>query len=114
MSVSTPNPPNIGRSPAPIFAALGDATRLSLVARLSEGAPRSISQLTEGSNLTRQAITKHLKVLEAAGVVRGIRVGREQQFEFNSQAINELRSYLEGVSRQWDDALGRLKAFVER
>ncbi len=114
MSVSMANPLASGKDPAPIFAALGDATRLSLVARLSEGAPRSISQLTEGSNLTRQAITKHLKVLEGAGVVRGIRIGREQQFEFNPQPIDELKAYLEGVSRQWDDALGRLKAFVER
>jgi len=97
-----------------IFAALGDETRLALVARLSGGTPLSISRLTEGSALTRQAITKHLRVLESAGVVRSARAGRESQFEFRPEAFNELRSYLDHVSAQWDDALARLKSFVER
>jgi len=98
---------------ASIFAALGDETRLSLVAKLSNGPPQSISRLAEGSMLTRQAITKHLRVLEGAGVVRGVKVGRENLFEFRPEPIEELRSYLARVSDQWEDALGRLKSFVE-
>ena len=97
-----------------MFAALGDATRLALVAKLTGGEPRSISQLTAGSRLTRQAITKHLRVLQAAGVVRGMREGRESLFELDPRPIDGLRKYLESVSEQWDEALGRLQAFVER
>jgi DNA-binding transcriptional ArsR family regulator len=99
---------------APVFAALGDETRLSLVAKLCRGQPRSISQLTHGSRLTRQAITKHLRVLESAGVVHSIRSGRESLFEFDPQPIVEIREYLDFVSAQWDQALSRLKSFVER
>lgn len=98
---------------APVFAALGDTTRLALVAKLSRGRPHSISQLTQGSRLTRQAITKHLRVLEGAGIVRGTRAGRESLFAFDPAPIEEIRSYLDLVSEQWDQALGRLKAFVE-
>ena len=97
-----------------VFAALGDETRLALVTKLAGGKPRSISQLTEGSRLTRQAITKHLHVLETAGVVRGVRAGRESLFELDPRPINGLKEYLESVSEQWDEALGRLTAFVER
>ena len=99
---------------APVFAALGDETRLSLVAKLCRGQPRSISQLTRGSRLTRQAITKHLRVLESAGVVHSIRSGRESLFAFDPQPIEEIREYLDFVSEQWDHALSRLKSFVER
>lgn len=102
------------RAHAPIFAALGDKTRLSLVAKLCRGEPRSISQLTRGSRLTRQAITKHLRVLESAGVVRSVRSGRESLFEFHPEPIDELKNYLDLVSEQWDQALSRLKSFVER
>lgn len=98
---------------APIFAALGDETRLLLVSELSHGRPTSISQLTTGSKLTRQGITKHLRVLEHAGMVRCVRRGRESLFEFSPEPIREVRDYLDLVSRQWDEALGRLKAFVE-
>jgi DNA-binding transcriptional ArsR family regulator len=104
------------RHHAPVFAtfaALGDATRLALVAKLCGGQPRSISQLTAGSRLTRQAITKHLRVLEGAGVVHSVRVGRESLFAFRPEPLEDLRFYLERVSDQWDDALGRLKSFVE-
>lgn len=101
------------RAQAPVFAALGDETRLALVARLSDGRPHSISQLTTGTRLTRQAVTKHLRVLEKAGVVRCARRGRESRFEFNPQPIEQLKQYLDRVSEQWDEALGRLKAFVE-
>jgi DNA-binding transcriptional ArsR family regulator len=95
------------------FAALGDETRLALVAKLCGGEPRSISQLTQGSKLTRQAVTKHLRVLERAGIVRCVRAGRESRFEFEQKSIEEMKEYLDFVSRQWDQALSRLKAFVE-
>jgi DNA-binding transcriptional ArsR family regulator len=105
-------------SHATVFAALGDETRLALVARLSDGRPASISQLTDaqpagGSKLTRQAITKHLRVLERARIVHGVREGRESLFELDPKPINELREYLDLVSEQWDQALGRLRSFVE-
>jgi DNA-binding transcriptional ArsR family regulator len=98
---------------AAVFAALGDETRLALIGKLCNGAPQSISRLAEGSALTRQAITKHLRVLEGAGVVQGVRVGRESRFAFRPEPIREARSYLETVGLQWEDALGRLKSFVE-
>lgn len=101
------------RRRAPVFAALGDETRLAIVARLSGGRPHSICQLTRGSRLTRQAITKHLRVLENVGMVRSVRTGRENLFEFDPQPVEGLREYLDFVSGQWDQALGRLKAFVE-
>jgi DNA-binding transcriptional ArsR family regulator len=97
---------------APVFAALGDETRLLLVARLSRGQPRSIAQLTQGSRLTRQAITKHLRVLESVGMVRSARTGRESLFELNLRPIEGIREYLDRVSEQWDQALSRLKALV--
>lgn len=98
---------------APVFAALGDRTRLSLVTNLSSGLPRSISQLTKGSRLTRQAITKHLRVLERAGIVHGMRTGRESLFRLDPKPIEGIKEYLNFVSEQWDQALARLKAFVE-
>jgi DNA-binding transcriptional ArsR family regulator len=98
---------------APAFAALGDETRLLLVTKLSSGEPRSISQLTEGSRLTRQAITKHLRVLENAGIVRCTRAGRESRFAFDPEPIEDLKQYLQFVSEQWDQALSRLKSLVE-
>lgn len=101
------------RTHASIFAALGDETRLSVLAKLAGGAPRSITELTEGTKLTRQAVTKHLKVLEDVGVVRAAKVGRESQFALEPKAIDDARAYLERVSRQWDNALARLKSFVE-
>ena len=96
-----------------IFAALGDETRLLVLARLSDGRPQSISRLTAGTNLTRQAVTKHLHVLGNAGVVRNVRSGRENLFELETRPIDEVRTYLDQVSCQWDDALARLKAQVE-
>jgi DNA-binding transcriptional ArsR family regulator len=96
-----------------VFAALSDATRLSLVAKLCGRRPYSISQLTRGSKLTRQAITKHLRVLERAGIVHSVRKGRESRFEFDPQPIEEIQQYLDFVSEQWDQALSRLKYFVE-
>ena len=100
-------------TPAAVFAALGDKTRLELIAKLSEGEPRSISELTQGSRLSRQAITKHLRTLEKARLVRGIRKGRESLFEFTPEPILDARTYLEQVSSQWDQTLARSRAFVE-
>jgi DNA-binding transcriptional ArsR family regulator len=99
---------------APVFFALGDETRLWLVARLSSGTPQSIAELTAGSSLTRQAITKHLRVLEDAGLVRSMRTGRESRFEFDPKPVKQVKAYLDLVSEQWDQTLGRLKSFVER
>lgn len=98
---------------APVFAALGDETRLTLVAKLCAGQPYSISQLTAGSRLTRQAITKHLRVLESVGIVHSVRTGRESLFKFDPQPMDEIKEYLDRVSEQWDQALSRLKSFVE-
>ena len=98
---------------ATVFAALGDATRLSLVAELSDGQSRSISELTKGTELTRQGVTKHLRVLEDAGVVKSVPSGRENLFELNPKPLQEVKSYHNLVSEQWDDALKRLKSFVE-
>lgn len=97
-----------------VFAALGDETRLALVAKLSGGQPRSISQLTAGSRLTRQAISKHLRVLATVGVVHSVRAGRESLFEFDPEPMEEARKYFDLVSEQWDQTLSRLKSFVER
>jgi DNA-binding transcriptional ArsR family regulator len=101
------------RQQAAVFAALGDETRLALVNTLAGGEARSIAQLTQGSRLTRQAITKHLKVLDGAGIVHSVRAGRQTLFELDPAPMNELRAYLARVSAQWDEVLGRLRAFVE-
>ncbi len=98
---------------APVFAALGDETRLRLVARLCKGGPQSIAGLAAGSDVTRQAITKHLQVLEEAGLARSSREGRERVWEFEPRRLEAVRRYLDAISKQWDDALDRLKAFVE-
>ncbi|MBN8941954.1 MAG: helix-turn-helix transcriptional regulator [Rhizobiales bacterium] len=100
--------------PATLFAALGDPTRLALFTRLSDGQARSIASLSADTDLTRQAVTKHLRVLEEAGLVASLRIGRESQFGFRPEPIAAIRAYLDDVSRQWDDALSRLKLFVER
>jgi DNA-binding transcriptional ArsR family regulator len=101
------------RGCAAIFAALGDQTRLEVIAKLCSGQPHSISELTVGSKLTRQAITKHLRVLQRAGIVHGVRAGREKRFEFDPEPMQEIKQYLDIVSAQWDQALARLKSFVE-
>jgi len=98
---------------APVFAALGDETRLAIVARLSTGGPRSIAGLTEGSTVTRQAITKHLHVLAGAGLVRGVRRGRERIWELEARRLDEARQYLAEISKHWDVALESLRKFVE-
>ena len=102
------------RETAPVFAALGDETRLRLVARLCDEGPQSIAKLTDGSDVTRQAVTKHLRVLEGAGVVRGSREGRESVWEIEPRRLEEARRSLDLISARWDTAIERLRAMVER
>lgn len=99
--------------PAPVFAALGDRTRLALLQRLSDGQPRSIAGLSVDTDLTRQAVTKHLQLLEGAGLVKSQRTGRETRFMFQPRTLEAARTYLETVSVQWDSALERLRGLVE-
>ncbi|WP_223816029.1 ArsR/SmtB family transcription factor [Pseudomonas chlororaphis] len=98
---------------AMIFAALGDETRLRLVAVLCGGGAMSISQLTLGTDISRQAVTKHLRVLAQAGLVRDAKLGRERLWAFEPDRLAEARRSLEVISQQWDHALGQLQAFVE-
>src|ERR1700678_2351940 len=105
--------PYSARAKAAVFAALGDETRLSLLARLCDGQRYSIAELTEGTKLTRQAVTKHLRVLERVRIVHGTREGRESLFQFDPQPVIEMKDYLEQVSKQWDSALVSLKSLVE-
>jgi len=106
-------PHNSARAKAAVFAALGDETRLFLLTRLSDGERYSISELTQGTKLTRQAVTKHLRVLERVRMVHATREGRESLFVFDPKPLIEMKEYLELVSKQWDMALGRLKNFIE-
>lgn len=98
---------------APIFAALGDETRLRLVFTLSDRGPTSIAGLTQGFKLTRQAITKHLRVMEGAGLVASSQHGRESVWQLRPGGLEEARRYLDIISKQWDAALDRLRSFVE-
>jgi DNA-binding transcriptional ArsR family regulator len=98
---------------APLFAALGDETRLRVVARLCEEGPLSITRLTEGGEVSRQAVTKHLQVLAQAGLVTSAREGRESVWQLEPDRLTEARRLLELISREWDDTLERLRAFVE-
>ena len=98
---------------ARLFAVLGDETRLRLVSRLCDDGPTSITGLTRGFNVTRQAITKHLRVMEEAGLVHSRRHGRASVWQLSPRCLGDARRYLELISKQWDDALGRLRKFVE-
>ena len=102
------------RKSAPIFAALGDETRLRLIALLCAGGAMSITQLTLGTEITRQAVTKHLRLLAKAGLLRDVKAGRERLWEFEPMPLEEARRSLEVIARQWDHALGKLKTAVER
>jgi DNA-binding transcriptional ArsR family regulator len=97
----------------PVFAALGDATRLRLLGRLSADGPLSITRLSEGTGVTRQAITRHLHALGRVGLVREARRGRERVFSLDLKRLERAREYLDQVAAQWDAAAARLKAFVE-
>jgi DNA-binding transcriptional ArsR family regulator len=98
---------------ASVFAALGDETRLRLVFRLCDDGPMSIAKLTSGFPITRQAVSKHLRVMENAGLVRSRQHGRESVWQLEQKRLAEARRYLQSISTQWDQALGRLKRFVE-
>lgn len=99
---------------APLFAALGDATRLSLLVRLGEEGPQSITRLAGGSPVSRQAVTKHLRVLEAAGLAGSSRRGREQVWELRPERLERIGHDLQRISARWDTALARLRTMVER
>ena len=98
---------------AETFSALGDPTRLALLATLAGGRPHSIVALAGDTGLSRQAVTKHLRVLEQAGLVGSTRVGRESRYAYRPEALRGARDFLDEVSGLWDDALGRLRAVVE-
>ena len=102
------------KAKARVFAALGDKTRLALVARLCSGEPASISRLAEDSKFTRQAITKHLGVLERAGIVSSAQFGRERLFSFDPEPLEELQQYLSSVSKQWEQTSARRKSHADR
>lgn len=99
---------------APVFAALGDPTRLKLVTELSSGAAMSIAHLTQSTSISRQGVTKHLGVLADAGVVRDLKLGRERLWQLEPARIDDARRSLEAIGRDWDQALARLKSFVEK
>ena len=98
---------------APVFAALGDGTRLAIVSKLSVAGPQSIARLSEGSGVTRQAVTKHLTTLAEAGLVHDTWSGRERIWQLETARLDKARRYLDDISDQWDVAIGRLKALVE-
>jgi len=100
-------------APASIFAALGDETRLRLIARLSDDGPASIAGLAEGFHISRQAISKHLRVMSGAGLARSGRRGREMVWQLEQDGLADARRYLQVISKDWDDKLRRLKDFVE-
>ncbi len=97
----------------PVFAALGDPQRMVLVSRLCRKGPLSVSHLTEGTSITRQAVTKHLRVLEAAGLARSEKSGRETVWALDRRPLTKARDHLDLIARQWDEAIERLRAFVE-
>ena len=108
-----PNSPAALQRTAPIFAALGDPTRLYVLSRLSSEGPLSITQLSVGADVTRQAVTKHLNVLATAGLVHDFRQGREHVWQLKPAPFAQARRTLDAISEQWDAALERLKAMVE-
>jgi DNA-binding transcriptional ArsR family regulator len=105
--------PKLPKGSAHLFAALGDETRLRLITRLCDDGPVSITRLTKGTRVTRQAITKHLRVMEGSGLVRTTRHGRESLWQLDRRRLEDARRYLDAISQQWDAALLRLRNFVE-
>ncbi len=112
--MSPANPAPDPATVAPLFAALADSTRLRLVTRLSHEGPQSISALAEEATISRQAVTKHLRTLEDAGLAASRRVGRERIFELRPERLSDVHRYLDQIARQWDDALARLQAYLEQ
>lgn len=103
----------VAKKSAPVFAALGDETRLRLVSRMCADGPMSITSLTVGTDITRQAITKHLRVLQEVGLVRSTQRGRESVWQLERRRLGDASRYLDLISQQWDEALGRLRGLVE-
>ena len=101
------------RAAADVFAALGDPTRLQLIARLGDAGPQSIAALSDGFDMSRQAISKHLRVISAAGLAKSEQRGRETVWELEPHGLAEARRYLNAISKDWDDKLRRLKDLVE-
>jgi DNA-binding transcriptional ArsR family regulator len=115
MSPKTARQPQGGLAEAAlVFSALGDETRLALVGRLCTGGPMSIARLAEGAEVTRQAVTKHLRVLADAGLAHGTRIGRDHVWEIDPSRLDETRRWLDQIQSQWDEALARLQASLER
>jgi len=112
MVASRSRTPNLAGA-APMFAALGDETRLHLIARLCTRGPQSIVRLTDGARVSRQAVSKHLRALADAGLVRSTREGRERIWEIRPRRLGEARQYLQQISDRWDQAIARLRALVE-
>lgn len=112
MSRLEPTPAKLAAT-APVFAALGDATRLELVAKLGGRGPQSITQLTAGTHVTRQAVTKHLDILADAGLVHDVRRGRERIWDLDTEKMASVGRYLDQISKRWDEALERLRRHVE-
>lgn len=104
--------PHVG-APATVFAALGDETRLTLISRLIDAGPQSIAALSDGFDISRQAISKHLRVIRSAGLATSEERGRETVWQLQSHALDDARRYLDAISRDWDDKLRTLKNFVE-
>jgi DNA-binding transcriptional ArsR family regulator len=113
MSSISPVQPQDLAAAVPLFAALGDETRLRILSRLSGGRTESITSLSADSSLTRQAVTKHLNVLASAGLVSDERIGRERLWRYAPEPVADASEFLDKITRQWDEALGRLKDFVE-
>jgi DNA-binding transcriptional ArsR family regulator len=111
--ITKANADEIARASAALFAALGDQKRLWLVSRLCGEGPVSITRLASGARITRQAVTKHLRVMEHAGLVQSSRRGRERVWQLDLRKLEEARRYLNQISAQWDQALERLRALVE-
>lgn len=112
-------PPRADKAPkqtdlASVFFALGDKTRLQLIAMLCAGGAFSIAQLTANTDVSRQAVTKHLQMLADAGLVKDLKLGRERLWQFEPAAMEEARRELEIIGRQWEQALGRLKTTLEK
>lgn len=98
---------------APVFAALGDPQRMAIISRLCQKGPLSVTHLTDGTTISRQAVTKHLRVLEAAGLARSARQGRETVWTLDRRPLTKARDQLDLIARQWDEAIERLRAYVE-
>ena len=98
---------------APLFAALGDPVRLAMVAQLCRDGPLPTIRLKQGTPVSRQAVTKHLRMLEDAGLVQSQRVGRDRLWQIETRQLAEVRRYLDQISAQWDATVERLRRFVE-